>query len=171
MLLVGDDYETGYVLNYVWCWCQTTLLSLLLNLVCNNYVNSDVCEIFVNYDVTCDWLCWIMYDLGLYVGWIEILHDTRWTTEFIWVQVWWFDYLGGCYCTYALINWTVLWQARAKWPRPCTPAASHGQVVFLRPNCWEELVVSWVLLERFLWWWGGLSSLPEAMAIRKAKQN
>jgi hypothetical protein len=23
----------------------------------------------------CDLLCCIMYDLGLYVGWIEILHD------------------------------------------------------------------------------------------------
>ena len=39
-----------------------------LNLVCNNYGNPDVCEIFVNCDVTCDWLCRIMYDLGLYIG-------------------------------------------------------------------------------------------------------
>ena len=96
------------------------LASATLNLVCNNYVNSDVCEIFVNYYVTCDWLCWIMYDFGLYVGWIKILRDTRWTTGFIWAQVWWFDYLGGCYCTCALINWTVLWQGAPQhmvpWP-------------------------------------------------------
>ena len=46
-----------------------------LNLVCDNYVNSDVCEILVNYDVTCDLLCWIMYDLGFYVGLFEIPHD------------------------------------------------------------------------------------------------
>ena len=73
-------------------------------------MNSDVCEIFVNCDVTCDWLCWMMYYLGLYVGWIEILCDTRWTTRFIWAQVWWFDCLGGCYYTCALINWMVLLQ-------------------------------------------------------------
>ena len=48
---------------------------LYLNLVCNNYVNSDVCEKIVNYDVICDWLCWIMYDLGLYVGLFKIPHD------------------------------------------------------------------------------------------------
>ena len=54
------------------------------------------------------WLvCWIMCDLGLYVGWFKILRDTRWTTGFIWAQVWWFDCLSGCYCTCALINWTV----------------------------------------------------------------
>ena len=123
VLLVGDDYETGYVLNYMWCWCQTTLLSLLLNLVCNNYVNSDVCEIFVNCDVTCDWLCWIMYDLGLYVGWIKILHDTRQNTRFIWAQVWWFDRLSGCYCTCALINWTVLLQ---NWPQDALNLAAKS---------------------------------------------
>ena len=59
VFLVGDDYETGFVLKYVWCWGQTILLPLLSNLVCNNYSNSDVWEIFVNCDVTCDWLCWI----------------------------------------------------------------------------------------------------------------
>ena len=32
-------------------------------------------ELFVHYDVTCDWLCWIMYDLGLYVGLFEIPRD------------------------------------------------------------------------------------------------
>ena len=84
VLLVGDDFETGYILNYVWCWCQTTLFPLLLNLVCNNYVNSDVWELFCEPVVTYDWLCWIMYDLGLYVGSIKILHDTQWTTGFIW---------------------------------------------------------------------------------------
>ena len=35
----------------------------------------DTCELFVNCDVTCDLLCWIVYDLSLYVGWFEILHD------------------------------------------------------------------------------------------------
>ena len=35
----------------------------------------DACELFVNRDVTCDLLCWIMYDVGLYVGWFEILRD------------------------------------------------------------------------------------------------
>ena len=30
---------------------------------------------FVNYDITCDGLCYIMYDLGLYVGLFEILRD------------------------------------------------------------------------------------------------
>ena len=29
----------------------------------------------MNCDVTCDWLCSIMYDLGLYVGLFEILRD------------------------------------------------------------------------------------------------
>ena len=29
----------------------------------------------MNYDVTCDWLCSIMYVLGLYVGLFEIPHD------------------------------------------------------------------------------------------------
>jgi len=53
-------------------------------------------------------VCWIMYDLGLYVGWFEILRDARRTTGFIWSQLWWFDCLSGCYCTCALINWMVL---------------------------------------------------------------
>ena len=106
-------------LNYGWCRSELCCFRYYLNLVCNNYVNSDVCEIFVNYDVTCDWLCWIMYDLGLYVGWIGILHDTRQNTRFIWAQVWWFDCLGGCYCTCALINWMLL---------------LHGVSTYI--NCW-----------------------------------
>ena len=67
-----------------------------------------------NYLWTCCnmWLvCWIMYDLGLYVGWFEILHDTRRTIGFLWAQVWWFDYLDGCYCICALMNWMVLLQS------------------------------------------------------------
>ena len=51
MLLVGDDYETSFVLNCVMLMLNY-FASATLNLVCNNYVNSDVCEIFVNYDVT-----------------------------------------------------------------------------------------------------------------------
>ena len=109
VLLVGDDYETGYVLNYVWCWCQTTLLPLFSNLVCNNYSNSDVWEIFVNYDVTCDLLCWIsMILVCMLVVWDPSWFC--WTTRFIWAQVWRFDRFGDCYCNCALINWTVQWQ-------------------------------------------------------------
>ena len=29
----------------------------------------------MNCNVTCDWLCLIMYDLGLYIGLFEILRD------------------------------------------------------------------------------------------------
>ena len=101
-------------LNYCWCrselccicYCYTDVVITMLELRC-----------MTNYLWTCCnmWLvCWIMYDLGLYVGWFEILHDTWWTTGFIWAQVWWFDCLGGCYCTYALINWTVLLQLESE---------------------------------------------------------
>ena len=80
-----------------------------LNLVYNNYVNYDVCEIFVNCDVTCDWLYWIsMILICILVVWDPSWF--RWTTGFIWAQVWRFDRFGDCYCTCALINWMVLWQ-------------------------------------------------------------
>ena len=58
----------------IWTKCDVDVKLLCfryLNLVYNNYVNSDVCEKIVNCYVTYDWLCWIMYDLGLF----EIPHD------------------------------------------------------------------------------------------------
>jgi hypothetical protein len=110
---VRDDPE----LACIWTTCdvgfKTMLLPLHLNLVCNNYVEL---QCMLNFLWICGnmWLvCWIMYNLGLYIGWFEVLHDTQWTTRFIWAQVWQFNCSGGCYCTCALINWTILLYPRS----------------------------------------------------------
>ena len=54
------------------------------------------------------WLVVLNHVWSWFVHWF--VWDPSWfhrTTEFIWVQVWWFDHFGDCYCTCALINWTV----------------------------------------------------------------
>jgi hypothetical protein len=70
-------------------------------------LNSDVYWITCEMDVTCDWLCWITTILaGILVGlkssWFY------WTTGVVWAQVREFDHFGDCFCTCALIIWTVL---------------------------------------------------------------
>ena len=102
--------KTGYVSKLLLMSFRTMLLPLLLTDVVITMLEL---WCMTNYLWACCnmWLvCWIMYDLGLYVGWFEILRDTRRTTGFILAQVWWFDCLGDCYCTCALINWTILLQ-------------------------------------------------------------
>ena len=66
----------------------------------------------------------------LYVWWlIKTLHGTRWTTGFKWAQVRVFDRFGDCFCTCALINWSVLWEeslcfwfmmGKSSWVPSCT---------------------------------------------------
>jgi hypothetical protein len=58
--------------------------------------------------VTCDVLCWIMYDLGLLVGLKSFL--ISWTTRIIWAQVRKFGRFGYYFCICALIIWIVSWQ-------------------------------------------------------------
>ena len=82
MVLLSYPLCSGFArmivaLACIWTKCDVDVKLLCfryLNLVCNNYELQcmwDTCELFVNCDVTCDWLCWIMYDLGLF----EILRD------------------------------------------------------------------------------------------------
>ena len=85
-----------YFCYYIWTWVVIThfVLRCMLNyswtfVSCGLYVES--CTILV--------VCWQLF---------EIHRDTRWTTEFIWAQVWQCDRFGGCHCTCALINWSIL---------------------------------------------------------------
>jgi hypothetical protein len=48
-LLLESDLSTGMYLNLSLMLMSKLLCFRYLNLVCNNYVNSDVCEILVNY--------------------------------------------------------------------------------------------------------------------------
>ena len=113
------------------------MLPLLSNLVCNNYLNSDVWEIFMNGDVTCDWLCWISTIL---VCMLVVSDPSRfhWTTRFIWAQVWWFDHFGDYYCTYALINWTVLWHLPSPIPLHHHWSSPHLQLTHSSWALWFE---------------------------------
>ena len=54
--------------------------------------------------------------------WFKVLRDTRRTNRLIWAQVWQCDHPGGCHCTCALINWSVLWQL----------ASEQGSTLFVR---------------------------------------
>ena len=59
--------------------------------------------------VTCEMLCWITVILVV----CKLVWNPSWfqlTTGFIWAQVREFDRFGDCFCTCALINWSVLWQ-------------------------------------------------------------
>jgi hypothetical protein len=69
---------TGYVSELLVLWFQNYIASATLNLVCNNWFELRCMWAAASYlwnVVTGDVLCWIMYDLGLLVGWFEILHD------------------------------------------------------------------------------------------------
>ena len=90
------------------------LLPLLLNLSCNNFVETPMYE---NYLWTCCnmWLVVLNHVRSWFVRWF--VWDPswfHWTTRFIWVQVWQFDRFGDCYYTCALINWTVLLHASTR---------------------------------------------------------
>ena len=99
-----------YVFELSWCCFKTMLLLLLLNLSCNNFVETPMYE---NYLWTyCNmWLVVLNHVRSWFVCWF--VWDPSWfhrTTGFIWAQVWLFDHFGYCYCTCALINQTVLLQ-------------------------------------------------------------
>ena len=82
---------TPIYVRYSWTiselWCNLWLVVL-------NHVNH-VWSWFV---------CWFVWDALWFYQ----------TTRFIWAQVWRFDRFGDCYCTCALINWTVLLQLAPK---------------------------------------------------------
>jgi hypothetical protein len=70
--------------------------------------NSDVYWITCEMDVACGLLCWITTILAyMLVVWNPSWF--RWTTRIIWTQVWEFDHFSDCFCTCALIIWTVSW--------------------------------------------------------------
>ena len=84
------------------------LLLLLLNLSCNNSVETSMYE---NYLWTfCKmWLVMLNHVRSWFVYWF--VWDPswfHWTTGFVWAQVWRFDCFGDLYCTCVLRNWTVL---------------------------------------------------------------
>ena len=83
-------YNTCFVIMITLRWC---------NLIANHLWNV----------VTYDMLCWITVIL---VVCKLVWNPSRFqlTTGFIWAQVREFDRFGDCFCTCALINWSVLWQ-------------------------------------------------------------
>ena len=95
----------------IWTKCDVDVKLLCfhyLNLVCNNYVNSDVCEKICElwYNM---WLVMLNHVWSWFVCWF--VWDPSWfhrTIRFIWAQVWRFDRFSDCYCTCAHINWMVL---------------------------------------------------------------
>jgi hypothetical protein len=81
------------------------------NLVCNNSWLRGVVSLLLNYlwNVTCD--VFMLNDAILVV--IGLVWDPSWfwlTTRIIWAQVQKFERFGACFCTCALIIWTVLLQ-------------------------------------------------------------
>jgi hypothetical protein len=69
---------TGYVSELLVLWFGNYVASATLNLVCNNLFELRcmwAAAIYLWNVVTGDVLCWIIYDLGLFVGWSEILRD------------------------------------------------------------------------------------------------
>ena len=111
MLLLDMTMELACIWTKCVWWFPTTLLPLFMNSCCNNYV-TPMYEILVNYLWNgCNmWLlCWITTILVV----CKLVWNPSWfqfTTEFIWAQVREFDHFGDRFCTYALINWTVLRQ-------------------------------------------------------------
>jgi hypothetical protein len=108
----GILLRTGNVSELLVLWFRNYIASATLNMVCNNLFELRCVWATASYlwnIVTGNVLCWIMYDLGLFVGWFEIhcnFVDYR-------------DYMGSsveiqspgdCFCTCALIIWTVPWQ-------------------------------------------------------------
>ena len=79
-------------------------------------------------------VCWIMYDLGCVIGLFKIFRDTRRTTGFIWAQVWQCDRYGGCHCTCALINWSVLPQQVSEQDLTILATCAFKTKVFLFQN-------------------------------------
>jgi hypothetical protein len=98
---------TGYVSELLVLWSRNFVASATLNLVCNNLFKLWCMWAAANYlwnVVTGDVLCWIMYDLGMFVGWFEILRDFVDYRDYmcssgeIWSLWWLFLYL----CSYNL---------------------------------------------------------------------
>ena len=84
-------YKTCFVITMTPWWC---------NLFAN------ICENVVTYDM----LCWITVILVV----CKLVWNPsrfRLTTGFIWAQVREFDHFDDCFCTCALINWSVPWQS------------------------------------------------------------
>jgi hypothetical protein len=100
---------TGYVSKLLVLWFWNYVASATLNLLCNNLFELrciwDAASYLWNV-VTIDVLCWIMYNLGLYVGWFKILHDFMDYRDYmcssakIWSLWWLFLFL----CSYNLYS-------------------------------------------------------------------
>ena len=127
-MLLSDLIMNWHVFEpCVWWWFQNYIASatavelgvviFILELWCTMNYLWTLCNVWHG--------CWIMYDLGWYVGCFEVLRDTRRTIGFIWAQVWQRDRSSGWPCTCALINWSVLlhddWLPRGVTRKPITP--------------------------------------------------
>jgi hypothetical protein len=101
-----------YVSKLLVLWSWNYVASATLNLVCNNLFEIRCMWAIASYlwnVVTGNVLCWIMYDLGLLLVGLKSF-VISWTTGIIWAQVRKFDRSGDCFCSCALIIWTVPWQ-------------------------------------------------------------
>ena len=90
-------------LNYLLPLLYKTCFVITMTLRCCNLSANYLWNV-VMYDV----LCWITMILVL----CKLVWNPSWfqlTTGFIWAQVREFDHFGDCFCTCALINWSVLW--------------------------------------------------------------
>ena len=108
MLLLDMTMELACIWTKCVWWFPTTLLPLFVNSCCNNYVNSDVRDLWTTceMDVTCGLLCWIMYDLGcVQVGLKSFMVSVDYrvymgSSMTVWSLWWSLSYL----CSYKLVG-------------------------------------------------------------------
>ena len=120
---------SNYFTSTIWTWFVITMWTPM-------YVRYlwTICELWCNM-----WLVMLNHVRSWFVCWF--VWDPSWfhrTTEFIRAQVWWFDRFGDCYCTCALINWTVLLQLALE--QGSTLNLSHGylkQRFYFIKSCWQ----------------------------------
>jgi hypothetical protein len=90
-------------------WC-VLCFRYFINLVCNNLWLC-VCKWISELLVKCNVWCVMLNDAILIVS--KLVWNSLWfrlTTGIIWAQVWKFERFGACFCTCALIIWSVLLQ-------------------------------------------------------------
>ena len=109
MLLLDMTMELACIRTMCVWWFQTTLLPLFVNSCCNNYVNSDVCEILVNYLWNgCNmWLVMLNHvQSWLYASWFKILHGFSGLPVYMGssMTVWSLRWLLSYLCSYKLVG-------------------------------------------------------------------
>jgi hypothetical protein len=102
----------------IWTKCVCVLcFCYFINSVCNK-CDSVCCKWISELHVKCNVWCVMLNDAILVVN--ELVWNPSWfrlTTGIIWAQVWKFEHFGACFCTCALIIWSVLLQVLCQCPQ------------------------------------------------------